>query len=247
MTESVTVLMPVGPNYNPEWLQEAIASVLQQEGDVHQLLIIGDGVDLGWDMWNNLPNFISLSGEESKRWGDYGGYDFFPSYGNPEILSYCKLPAHVGFSSTFNLGVGMSKNELVMFLAADDKLMPTAVEEAVATWEKHDRKDAWYHLKYIDSNGHVSQIHNNIALTTKHFFLDMCGGYPPAAFVGPDAALMSCLMVHAPDRIIPVISDKPLYWIRDHDQQETKIHTWKYVPEMNSIRGKLTAEFKLNE
>lgn len=242
MTEPVTVLMPVGPNYNPEWLQEAVGSVLEQTYSDINLYIVDDGAHIPEDTL--LPDsWVGPSGSEYFRyWYQDIGMTVYP----PRQVKMFKSPVNLGFSAAFNLGMGLLNNYLVMFLASDDKMMPNAVERAVATWEEHDRKDAWYPCKYIDSNGHICAIPNNLALTTKHFFLGMCGGYPPAAFVGPDAALLSCLMVHAPDRIIPVESEEPLYWIRDHDQQETKIHTWKYVEEMNSIRGKLTAEFKLN-
>lgn len=243
MDEPVTILIPVGPNYNPEWLKEAVASVRKQVVDVQELLVIGDGhfVDVKALFPDQMCNdyYTRHLGFGKKYYPFYGG----PLYG----VSFWHIPVNLGFTAAFNLGMELASNELVMYLAADDKLMPTAVEKAVQAYLDNDKKDAWYHLKYIDSNGNISQIPNNVMLTTKHFFLDMCGGFPPAAFVGPDAALMSCLMVHAPDRIIPVQSEEPLYWIRDHDQQETKLHTWKYVPEMNSIRDKLTKEFRLRE
>lgn len=239
MDEFVTVLMPIGPNFNIEWVKEAVESVFKQTYPVDELFIVDDLArinyrflsDLGFDGYaqNNFHEHWYVSNDNP-----------FPS----KNVRIWRSPAHIGFTAAFNIGMGFASNDLVMYLASDDRLMPTAIEKAVAAWENNAYKDAWYHLKYVDSDGNVAHIQNNIALTTKYFFLEMCGGYPPAAFVGPDAALLSCLMVHAPDRIIPVKSEEPLYWIRNHDQQETKTHTWKYVPEMNSIRGKLTAEFR---
>lgn len=242
MTEPVTILMPVGPNYNPEWLYEAIDSAIYQTYTINELFIVADGSKI-----EHPSNYIDYAiqwlepfpGKCGKK--TWYGYDDMPS------ISLVQLPINLGFRSAFNLGMAISNCELVMFLASDDKLMPEAVERAVATWEANNKKDAWYPCTYQNQNGDICAIANNLAMTTKHFFLDMCGGYPPAAFVGPDAALLSCLMVHAPDRIIKVDEGTPLYWIRDHDQQETKIHTWKYVEEMNSIRGKLTAEFKFKD
>jgi hypothetical protein len=73
-------------------------------------------------------------------------------------------------------------------------------------------------------------------------------GFPPAAFAGPDAVLLSCLIAHAPDRIIKVAEKKPLYWIREHADQETKRQFSFYAASgiMEVIRNKETERFMPN-
>ena len=37
---------------------------------------------------------------------------------------------------------------MIIYLASDDKLMPTAVEDCLKTWEENNQKDAWYAMSY---------------------------------------------------------------------------------------------------
>jgi glycosyltransferase involved in cell wall biosynthesis len=233
----VTILIPVGPNYNKVWLREAVDSVLAQTYVIDEILVIADGVNVLLEDIVSTSAFISLTSYiNGKRTYDTLG-------GN---ISIWDSPCNLGFVAAFNCGMALADNDLVIYLAADDRLEPMAVERAVQTYLDNDKKDAWYAFAYHTSEGDSSSIPINAALITKGLW-EMVGGYPPAAFVGPDAALLSCLMVHAPDRIIRIDEGIPLYWIREHEDQETKTHTWKYVTEMNSIRDKLTRDFVLKE
>ena len=239
MSHDVTVLMPVGPNYNEEWLKEAVDSVRKQTADVGELLVVGDGVFI--DVKKLFPD--QMCSEYYTRTHDFGK-KYYPTYGGPlHGISFWQSPAKIGFTAIFNVCMALSKNDLVIYLASDDKLMPNAVELALNTYTAHGGLDAWYAFSYVDSDGKEGMIPINAAMITKKLWYGV-GGYPPAAFVGPDAAVLSCLIKHAPERIIPIEPGIPLYWIRNHDQQETKTHTWRFVDEMNSIRNKLTEDFK---
>lgn len=230
--------MPVGPQYNVEWLKEAINSVRQQTVDVDELFIVGDGVFI--KVKELFPD--QMCSEYYTRVQEFGK-KYYPTYGGHLYgISFWQSPAKIGFASIFNIGVALSKNDLVIYLASDDKLMPRAVETALNTYKAHAGLDAWYAFSYVDSEGTEGVIPINAAMITKKLWYHV-GGYPPAAFVGPDAAVLSCLMKHAPERIIQIDKGNPLYWIRNHDQQETKTHTWRFVDEMNSIRNKLTEDF----
>lgn len=243
LTQKVTILMPVGPTYNEEWLKEAVDSVKQQTYHVEDIQLVLDGrfsIDISKIIDANSFGAILYN------MGWTGQSHFFGDNLDDMDVHIYRIPANVGYTAAYNIGMSIARNDLVMYLASDDKLLPTAVEETVNCYLENNRKDAWYALSYVSSEGVLGDIPNNAAMITKGLW-KMVGGFPPAAFVGPDAAILSCLIKHAPDRIIKVKEGTPLYWIREHDQQETKIHTMRFFDEMNSIRDKLTRDFKLRE
>lgn len=226
--------MPVGPNYNEEWLKEAVDSVLNQTVLPEEILFIDDGAEL------DIESFLQVRWtEQLKRKKTFVIKNYLVQ------VSYYVNPWRLGFSAAFNCGVGLADNDLIVYLAVDDKLMPEAIESMLNCYHEHNQKDAFYACSY-EINGETHTIPINVGMVTKNFW-KWYGGFPPAAFVGPDAAMHSVLMKHAPDRRIWVKDGTPLYWLREHDQQETKTHTWVYADEMLSIRSKLTENFKPDE
>jgi glycosyltransferase involved in cell wall biosynthesis len=161
------------------------------------------------------------------------------------IIKVWRTPWNIGFSQAFNCGVGLADNDLIIYLAADDTLGPECVADCIETWNANGQKDAWYALTYESPSGGVCSIPINAAMITRNLW-KAARGFPPAAFAGPDAAALSCLMIHAPDRIIKVKPGKVNYHIREHPSQETKITAQPYSDEMTSIRNKLTANFKFD-
>ena len=57
-----------------------------------------------------------------------------------------------GHASAFNAGFRASRGSIVMFLDADDALLPTAVEEVVRAWHPGTAK-AQFVLAHVDANG----------------------------------------------------------------------------------------------
>lgn len=236
---NVSVLMPLGPNVNPLWVQEAINSVKEQTYQVDELLFIDDGAYLNYLELFELDMYAIVHTRQA-------GYIYKHREDNPVTIHHWTSPCNLGFRAAFNIGMALASNDLVVYLATDDKLMPTAISEAIQAYLDNDKKDAWYAFSYELSNGQTCDIPNNAAMITKGLW-HMVGGYPPAGFVGPDALVLSCLIAHAPDKIVKVKEGEPLYWVRQHDYQETKTHTWKFVDEMTSIRNKITKDFVLKE
>jgi len=78
--------------------------------------------------------------------------------------------------------------------------------------------------------------------------MELLGGLSPAAFAGPDALVLSILMVHAPDRIIRVAPGKVNYHIREHPEQDTKQQMAFYAMSgcIEVIRNKETERFVPN-
>ena len=59
-----------------------------------------------------------------------------------------------GHASAFNAGLRASHGSIVMFLDADDALLPNAVEEVVLAWRPETSK-AQFVLAHIDADGHA--------------------------------------------------------------------------------------------
>ena len=229
MENNVTVLIPIGPQ--PEylqWLPEAIESVLQQTVPVDEILLLADGFNLWEKIRLDTLVFPDLYGPElglnkSIHWNTttHGKVTYIESEDKltPKV-SWWSSPWNIGFAQVFNCGVGLADNDLIIYLASDDKLMPTAVEDCLKTWNDNNQKDAWYAMSYwYHEDTHT--IPNNAAMITENLWKYL-KGYPPSAFAGPDAMLLSCLIAHANDRIIKVAEGKANYWVREHPYQDTK-------------------------
>lgn len=236
LSAKVTVLIPVGPKFRVEWLREAVESVLSQTETPHEIYIVDDGAGITDQVIHDVFDEIRWAGGN----GRYESYWFID-----RIKTHVRLyhsPANIGFSQAFNCGVALAENDLIIYLAADDKLEPDAIKDCVEAWEENNQKDAWYALTYSDA-GRIDDTPINAAMITRGLW-DWLGGYPPAAFAGPDAALLSILMYWNSDRIIKVNPGKVNYFIKKHDFQETKVTAQRFSEEMTTIRTKLTLDFK---
>ncbi len=199
--EPVTVTIPVGPEPSHQfWLNEAICSAddqLDHQGD--RILLVGDGLVFGAFETQRLLN-------------------------RSPLIDIYELPWRVGVAGAFNNGVGASHSQLVIMLGSDDLLLPGAIDACVQTWEEADRADAyyWMSIEYSDDRkDKIQALPCNAAMVTRAFWR-WSGGFPPETASGaPDAALVSMLMVHAPERLIAVQQGVPLQWVRVHEGQDT--------------------------
>lgn len=238
----ITVVVPVGPNPSyRQWLPEAFESVLNQTHLPSELLIIDDAAGITDQDIHNWFN------KAPGHWLDWVGELRGTKHWRKELdnhrltISLWKAPWRIGFSAAFNCAVGLASHDLILYLASDDKLGPYAVRDCLAAYEEHNKLDAWYALTYMVGD-EVRTIPINAAMITKGLWRYL-GGFPPSAFAGPDALILSCLMVHAPERIIKVSEGNPNYWIREHPDQETHHQASYFLTEMNSIRNLETARF----
>ena len=236
----VTVLIPVGPRFRFDWLQEAVNSVLAQTYPVDEILIVDDGAGINDQLMHKLFGNIKLDKKlPCDARGKWRWHQFALN------ISCWHSPTNIGFSQAFNCGVALAENELIMYLASDDTLAQTATADCLEAYEANNQKDAWYALTYSDA-GRVDDTPINACMLTRNLF-NYLGMYPPAAFAGPDAALLSIMMVHLPDRIIRVAQGKVNYFIKQHSEQETKVTAQRFSTEMTSIRNILTRDFKPRE
>ena len=214
----ISVVIPLGPNpAYLEWLPECIDSVLAQTHLPTEVVLVDDGARIERNIKTFFsPDIFEIIGTEESAWWDRLLDD------DKILLRYYRTPWNVGVADAFNFGVGLSYNELVFMLGSDDKLMPTCLEEVVKEYDKQGQWDGWYNVTLVTQSGEESWLPNNAAAVTRGLW-KWLGGYPPSAGLAAcDAVALSILMVHAPDRIIQVKQNTPLYWAREHEHQDTR-------------------------
>ena len=236
--EPISVVVPVGPDERYlEYLPECIESILNQTYKPTEIILVDDGANLVDKFKYNLTSFFDYN---RLSYGKDGTLLYLRE-SFPYVILY-KTLWNVGVPDAFNFGVALAENNLVFMLGSDDKMMPTCLEKCVESYEKH-QKEGWYFVKYQLQSGSVMQIQNNTAMVTKKLW-EETGGFPPSAGVGAcDALLLSIMMKHMPDRIIPVESEEPLCWLREGDYQDTRKNGWLFADEIVSIRGKETVRW----
>jgi glycosyltransferase involved in cell wall biosynthesis len=112
-------------NFNyARFLRAAIDSALAQTYEPVEVVVVDDG-----------------STDNSR--------DVISSYGN-RVSAVFK--PNGGHASAFNVGFRASRGSIVMFLDADDALLPTAVEEVVRAWRPRTAK-AQFILAHVDADG----------------------------------------------------------------------------------------------
>ena len=240
----VTVIITVGPDpCYKEYVKEAVQSVLDQTYVVYDLLIIDDQANL--DPYEIAMGEITYSSSELCL--DQVDRFVYTSREFP-WLSVWRTPWKIGYAQAFNCGVGLANSDLIVCLAADDKLMPEAVADCVETYLANNQKDAWYGMSFQLEDGTTHSVLNNICMVTKNLWRWL-GGYPPSAFAGPDALLISILMKHASDRLIEVKRGKINCWLRQHPNQDTLKQAAFFMASgvVNTIRDMETQRFVPNK
>lgn len=266
----ITVVIPVGhkPAYK-NWLPEAVESVLKQTVLPREIFIVDDQANISISDFHRLfrePGYGSdfyhagyynkvwfgRNEKQDRRVDNLGevysisrcGGEYFKHEENSHRFraTYWRTPWRLGFSASFNCGVGLAENDLIVFLASDDIMMPNCIEACIESYKNNDQKDAWYYMTYEVENDGIFNLPNNVALITKGLWAYL-GGFPPSAFAGPDALLISILLKHSPDKLVHVKSDGPLQWLRQHKDQDTHEQASHFNSEVISIRNKETNRF----
>lgn len=111
---SIPVVTVVIPSYNHQaYVEQAIASVLDQTWPAIDLIVIDDG---------SKDNSVSvINGILAKR----GGFRFIHGHANQ------------GLMNSLNMGLELAKGEYFCELASDDYLPPDSIEKRVLFLEKH--------------------------------------------------------------------------------------------------------------
>lgn len=218
MTPPVTVMIPVGPyQVYKRWLAECLNSVAAQTYPADEVLLIDDMA--GVDLFK-LP---------------------------PYNLRVWKAPWRLGDVGAFNCGVALARNDLVFMLGCDDNLEPDCLAACVAEYEGLQERDGYYWVGTHYMDGQPDQaLPFSAAMVTKGLWRE-CGGFPvETTGCGGDAALISILMTHLPERLLKVAGGKPLYNYRVHKESLTaNIGPWTGV--MGTVRDIVTKQWKTPE
>lgn len=239
MLEKVSVVVPVGPfPANKRWLSECLASLKVQTHEPDEVVVIDDMAGI------TLEDLKPLYKERMAAWSNSApgvttwrerfvtlGRRSSPTGRAPETgdsyETYARIwysPWRLGVAHAFNFGVAIARNELVFMLGSDDYLEPTALEEAVRTWQDAERQDGYYYatVRYLDERPQPIQTEPcGAAMVTKGCWR-LTGGFAVESAVGTsDANLISQMLVHNAVPLIPIAPGRPLYNYRPHGNTDT--------------------------
>ncbi len=214
----ITVAIPVGPSkVYRQYLQECIDSLKVQMVAPSEVLIIDDMAGV-------------------KDWGiDFGDLPI-RIHENPWLC---------GGACSFNFGVALAANELVLMLGSDDCLRPWAIADCLTSWEHEQDPLGFYFcdVEYSDT-GEKQGCACNCAMVTKTLWR-LTGGFPPASAAGAwDTILLSIMIGNAPraGNIIRVKSAEPPFWYRRHNESVTS-KSGDMFPVVKVVRDVLTAKW----
>lgn len=107
MTENYSVLMSVYIKEKPEYLKEAITSILNQTVKTNDFVIVCDG-----PLTEGLNKVIA---------------DFVTTYSG--LFNVYRLEHNMGLAKALNNGILQCKNEIIVRMDSDDVSMPDRVEK----------------------------------------------------------------------------------------------------------------------
>jgi glycosyltransferase involved in cell wall biosynthesis len=173
-------------NYNyGRFLDDAIRSALRQTYSPLEVIVVDDG-----------------STDNSR--------DIIASYGS-EVIPVLK--DNGGQPSALNAGFGVSKGEIILFLDADDYLLPETVERVVRIWTP-DVAKVQHRLSVIDATGHRLRVEppHDIPLPSGQVLpLVLKKGHYPAPPQSGNSFARSAL-----ERIFPLPETDGLRWCSDY-------------------------------
>jgi glycosyltransferase involved in cell wall biosynthesis len=198
----ISVVVPVGPEeHHCRWLAECLDSIGSQMLPPREILLVDDMHDLArHDPW------------------------ILDMIGDPDIRIY-RPPWRLGVGAAFNAGIAEARSDAVFMLGADDRMLPRCLERCLLAYEENDRRDAYYSVTIRYDDGREQPLQDlpcNEAMVTKGLW-QLTGGFPPESAVGaPDAALISIMLRHMPERLVRVEpQSEPLVEYRVHGESDT--------------------------
>lgn len=219
MVTTIAVVVPVGPRgYHAQWLDECMASIMEQTRLPDQIVVVDDmqGLD---------PDVIPA--------------------GLLPITAIYRPPWLLGVGSAFNHGCAVAFQEgahLALMLGGDDRLGPGLLAALEATYSREGHRDGYYWHDTHYQDGKAQRLPCNNATMTKGF-MDETGGLPvEAAAGGMDAALISAMLVHRPNYLIHVDGDGAYVWSRQHATQERE-RLRMYDGVNGGVRNIITANY----
>jgi hypothetical protein len=155
-------------------------------------------------------------------------------------------PWPLGVPVAFNVGVGLAKNEHVLLMGSDDKLLPGCLDACRKSIKTYDDPLGWYYLGVEYSDGRRQNTPCHASVITKELW-NLTGGFPPESAVGAcDTILLSALMRAKGKEWkgdFYKVSEKSFYWVRVHPEMET-IRRSNWMPIADQVRALFAIEWK---
>lgn len=218
----ISIIVPVGPQ--PAYLQylgECLQSIREQMKEEDEIVIVDDMAHL------------SSKREWFDRW-------------KPMSEQYICNPWLLGPAASWNIGVARAKNEWCLLMGSDDKLLEGCLAACREVVSHKPDPLGFYNFTCISEADGQFDWFNNAAMVSKALWR-YTGGFPLAAAVGaPDALLVSIMLRHCPDHLHQLKQGTPLYWVRNHPDQDTPRMAGLYNWEVIQIRDKETHRWKPN-
>lgn len=136
-----------------------------------------------------------------------------------------RSPWPSGVAMGFNFGVALAKNDLVLMLGSDDRLMPHAIQACQWAWDHYHDPLGYYYFIIEYESGRLQDIPCNAAFVHKELW-KRTGGFPVESGIGACDSWLISLLYASKGRAgnLYQISPTPLYWYRDHGQTDTIDH-----------------------
>lgn len=132
-----------------------------------------------------------------------------------------RTPWRSGVAHAFNYGVALARNDLVVMLGSDDRLLPDCIRTCWATWQRLDDPIGYYAMTVLYDDGKVQNDPCNAAMVHKALW-NLTGGFPIEAAIGAcDTWLISKIMIGGGGNIYH-LSEYPTYWYRAHEETSTR-------------------------
>ena len=143
-----------------------------------------------------------------------------------EPIAGCRIwptPWRSGVAHAFNYGVALARNDLVVMLGSDDRLLPDCIRTCWATWQQIGDPHGYYAMTVVYDDGHEQQDPCNAAMVHKALWA-LSGGFPIEAAIGAcDTWLLSKIMIsEGRAGNLYHMSDYPTYWYRNHAETSTR-------------------------
>lgn len=214
----ISVVIPVGPApFHRQWLTEAIQSVEAQASASDEIVLINDG---------GAP--LELSSHACQT----------------QVYTF---PTNIGCVGAWNTGVSIARNEHVLFLGADDRLLPGCLDGLRMAWYRSQDPLGYYFLAVDYEDGRTQNVPCQAAMVTKTLWR-YTGGFPLEAALGAIDNIFVQMLLSGGERGVSrakvySVSPQPLYWYRPHALTETVTRSQRWFGVIAIVRDDLSAKW----
>ncbi len=242
-------MIPVGPKeQHTRWLGEALQSLREQTWAPDEVLIIDDGAGLvdgsgeRWKLDTIMAEVHEVPDSGMRVFSQLDdvkhGTRLITAEDWPFPIRVWCTPWVAGGLHCTNFGVGLARSPLVITLGSDDRLLPWAVADGIAAWERIQDPLGYYWMDVEYSDGKHQSTPSGPSMVTKTLW-EHSGGYPIVGTVGGGDNMFTSGL-HASDykagHLYRLKTDAPPYWFRLHPEQDQATVNVRYGSVWGTVR-----------